>query len=83
ILTVESSAETVYAKEGANSDYVIIQGADGSENVIPLTEISAKIRGIAVACDYGENEALKKTVIDLLASLFDVGANRISVISAT
>lgn len=82
ILTVESSGETVYATEGENSDYVIIKDSDGSESAIPLTEITAKIRGIAVVCDYGENDKLKMTVIELLASLFDVGSNRISIISA-
>ena len=82
ILTVESSSETVYATQGANSDYVLVKDAKGNENAIPLTEISAKIRGIAVVCDYGGNERLKMTVIDLLSALFDLGANRISVLSA-
>lgn len=82
LLTVESSGETVYATEGENSDYVIIKNSDGTESAIPLTEITAKIRGIAIVCNYGENEKLKITVIELLASLFDIGANRISIISA-
>ena len=82
ILTVESSTETVYATQGTNSDYVIVKDADGNENAIPLTEISAKIRGIAVACDYGGNETLKMTVIELLAALFDIGTNRISILPA-
>ena len=82
ILTVESSTETVYATQGTNSDYVVLKDSDGNENAIPLTEISAKIRGIAVACDYGGNEALKMTVIELLAALFDIGTIRISVLPA-
>ena len=82
ILTVESSSETVYATQGNNSDYVLIKDSKGNENAIPLTEISAKIRGIAVVCDYGGDERLKMTVIDLLSALFDVGANRISILSA-
>lgn len=82
ILTVESSSETVYATQGENSDYVLIKDSKGNENAIPLTEISAKIRGIAVVCDYGGNERLKMTVIELLASLFDLGSNRISILPA-
>ena len=82
ILTVESSSETVYATQGVNSDYVIIKDAKGNENAIPLTEISAKIRGIAVVCDYGGDERLKMTVIELLSAVFDVGANRISILPA-
>ena len=82
ILTVENSSETVYATQGINSDYVLIKDSKGNENAIPLTEISAKIRGIAVVCNYNGNESLKMTVIDLLSALFDVGANRISILSA-
>ncbi len=82
IVTVESSAETVYATEGNNSDYVIIKDSEGSENAIPLTEITAKLRGIAVVCDYGKNEQLKSTVIELLSSLFDLGSNHIAVLPA-
>lgn len=82
ILTVDSSSETVYATQGTNSDYVIIKDSEGNENAIPLTEISAKIRGIAIVCNYGKNEALKMELIELLSSLFDVGSNRISVLSA-
>ena len=82
ILTVENSSETVYATQGINSDYVLIKDSKGNENAIPLTEISAKIRGIAVVCNYNGNESLKMTVIDLLSSLFNVGANRISVLPA-
>ena len=82
ILTVESSSETVYATQGTNSDYVLVKDSKGNENAIPLTEISAKIRGIAVVCDYGGDERLKMTVIELLSALFDVGANRISILPA-
>ena len=82
ILTVESSSETVYATQGNNADYVLIKDSKGNENAIPLTEISAKIRGIAVVCDYSGDERLKMTVIDLLSALFDVGANRVTVLPA-
>ena len=82
ILTVESSSETVYATQGNNSDYVLIKDSKGNENAIPLTEISAKIRGRAVVCDYGGDERLKMTVIELLSALFDVGTNRISILPA-
>ncbi len=82
ILTVESSSETVYATQGSNADYVLIKDSKGNENAIPLTEISAKIRGIAVVCDYGGDEHLKMTVIDLLSALFDVGANRVTILPA-
>lgn len=81
IVTIDSSSETVYAKEGVNSDYVIIKDSTGNENTVPLTEITAKIRGIAVVCDYGKDEKIKRSILELLCSTFDIGSNRVSVLS--
>ena len=80
--TVDASKESVYATSGANRDYVIIKDSSGNESALKLSEINATIRGIAVVCDYGGDEALKKQIIELLSSLFGIGSNRISVMQA-
>ncbi len=82
LITFESSKENVYASNGENRDFVIIQNSDGSESGIKLMEINAKVRGIAIVCDYGGNEALKAEIISMLTSLFNIGSNRISVMPA-
>ncbi len=79
LITFESSKENVYASNGENRDFVIIQNSDGSESGIKLMEINAKVRGIAVVCNYGGNEALRGEIIEMLTSLFNIGSNRISV----
>lgn len=82
LVTVEASKEAVYATSGNDRDYVIVKDSSGNETAIKLAEINATIRGIAVVCDYGGNDALKKEIIELLSSLFGIGANRISVMQA-
>jgi len=82
LVTVDASKESVYATSGANRDYVIIKDSSGNESALKLSEINATIRGIAVVCDYGGDEALKKQIIELLSSLFGIGSNRISVMQA-
>ncbi len=82
LVTVEASKETVYATSGNDHDYVIIKDSSGNETALKLSEINATIRGIAIVCDYGGNEALKKEIIELLSSLFGIGSNRISVMQA-
>ena len=82
LVTVDASKEAVYATSGANRDYVIIKDSSGNESALKLSEINATIRGIAVVCDYGGDEALKKQIIELLSSLFGIGSNRISVMQA-
>lgn len=82
LVTVEISKEKVYATTGDNKDYVIITDASGNESALTVAEINANVRGIAVVCNYGGNEALKMEIINMLASLFNIGSNRISVMSA-
>ena len=79
LVTVDISKEKVYATTGDKKDYVIITDSSGNESALTVAEINATVRGIAVVCNYGGNEALKKEVIEMLSSLFNVGANRISV----
>ena len=79
LVTVEISKEKVYATTGGDRDFVIITDSNGNESALTVAEINASVRGIAVVCNYGENEALKKEIIGMLASLFNIGTNRISV----
>jgi len=81
IITIESSKENVYATEGSNFDYVIIQDSSGNQSTVKLTEINATVRGIAVVCNFSSEE-LRQQIISTLSSLFNVGTNRISVINA-
>ena len=82
IITIDGSNEKVYATNGTNKDYVITKDSNGNENALVLTEIIATVRGIAVVCDYNNNNELKQQIISMLSSLFNIGTNRISVMSA-
>ena len=82
IITIDGSNETVYATEGSNKDYVIVTDGSGNENALRVMEISSTVRGIAVVCEYGGNDKLKNQIVEMLSSLFNLGSNRISVISA-
>lgn len=81
LVTIDGSQEKVYATEGANKDYVIVGDKNGSGNALQIMEISATVRGIAVVCDYGNDEVLRQRIIEMLASLFNIGVNRVSVVS--
>jgi stage III sporulation protein AG len=82
ILTIDGSNEKVYATNGSGKDYVITKDSTGNENALILTEINATVRGIAVVCDYGQDQTLRQQIIEMLSSLFNIGANRISVMPA-
>lgn len=82
IVTIEGTNEAVYATDGSNKDYVIVKDSSGNESALMLMEINANVRGIAVVCNYENNELLKQKIIEMLSSLFNIGANRISVMSS-
>lgn len=82
VITIDGSNEKIYATNGSSKDYVITKDSTGNENALILTEINANVRGIAVVCNYGNNEALRQQIIEMLSSLFNIGANRISVMPA-
>ena len=82
LVTVDISKEKVYATTGDKKDYVIITDSSGNESALTVAEINACVRVIAVVCKYGGNEALKMEIINMLASLFNNGSNRVSVMEA-
>ncbi len=82
LVTIDTSNENVYATSGSNGDFVIVTDPSGKETPVKIMEITANIRGIAVVCDYGGDEALRKNIIEMLSSLFSIGTNRISVMPA-
>ncbi len=87
IITPDSSYETVYARDGrydggslTEKKYVVIE-KNGDEEVIPVTLLFPKIRGVAVVCNGGSNPINQEKIIKLLASLLDVEQNRVYVCS--
>ena len=62
LVTVDISKEKVYATTGDKKDYVIITDSSGNESALTVAEINACVRGIAVVCNYGANETLKKEI---------------------
>ncbi len=83
LLTLEGGNELVYAenKSPGTVDYLIIEGSDGESPVL-LREIYSSVRGIAVVCRGGDDDSIKRTVTELLASAFDLPKAKISVAGA-
>ena len=82
LITIDGTNEKVFLTNGSNKDYVIIKDESGNESVLSVMEINANVRGIAVVCSFGGNEDIRQQIIEMLTSVFNIGANRVSVISA-
>ena len=76
MIVLDNCEENIYAKNGSGDkqSYVTYSG-----NGILLTTRTPTVRGVAVACDGGDNIAIKEEVTNALSSLLGIGTNRISV----
>lgn len=87
-ITYDSSKEIFYAEnfsENKNSsesekesEIVIIDGENGEEPVIIKTD-EAKIRGVLVVCEGGENPLVREKIIEAICALLDIPSNKVSV----
>ncbi len=82
LVTVDCSAETVYAKEttanGKDTYQTSYLLASGNQPV-PVREVTPKIRGIAVICRGGDDPQLQLAVIHMLTAAFGIAASHVFV----
>ena len=77
IITLDASAETVFAQNGNGSNIVITN--DGKP--ISVTEKYPVVRGVAIACTNGNDDVIKKNVTELVSAYLGISSNRIKIVS--
>ena len=77
LLTLDSSTESVYEKDGS-ADFLILKNGDG-ERAVKLCEIYPKIRGVAVVCTNGDIPRVRETVVRLLSASLGIPSSKIEV----
>ena len=90
MVTLESDARTVYAADSVSS-----VGADGSTSLsesyltvdtdggpagLLLTHIQPMVKGVAVVCDGGGNDAVRQRVIQVVSTAFHISERRVCVV---
>lgn len=93
MVTLQSGEEYQYAKNSTNeektetnssqikndSEYVVIDGADGDECVLVKSN-TPKIQGVIIVCEGGEIQSVKNNITNAVAALLGVSTNNISVL---
>lgn len=81
-VTLDTSVETRYAQNStigsAQSTYEYL--LYGTDSVLPIYEIAPVIRGIAVACDGGNDAYVQKLLTELISSATGVPTNKIKIV---
>lgn len=81
-VSLDVSEETVYAQNSSVStsqstyEYLLF----GTDSALPIYEIMPKIRGVAIACDGGNDAYTQKVVTELISSALGIPTNKIKVV---
>ncbi len=84
MITLDSVRETKYAQNSQiNKDETNVseryEYVTMSQSLIPIAEISPKVRGVAVVCRGGGRAEIQLKLTELLCALFDIPASAVSV----
>lgn len=88
MVTVESSDEYFFAEdiseERSGDSFsrrteTVISEKDSSEEPIVIRTDEAKIRGVLIVCEGGENSKTREKIIEAVCALLDIPSNKVSV----
>ena len=87
-ITFDSSKEFIYAKNSSENigdseseietEIVVIDGKNGEEPLF-IKSKEAKVRGVLVVCEGGENPLVREKIIEAVCALLDIPSNKVSV----
>lgn len=81
MVTLEQSAQQVYAAESANgSEKVLTVTTDTGPVGLSVTEIQPIIRGVVVVCDGGGEPTVRERVQTAVATAFNLSSRRVCVL---
>lgn len=88
LLTLEGGSEYVYAKDGSSTGtsvsetYLVING-ENSEKTVKVTEITPKVRGVAIVCTRGDDPGIKMKLTSLISAALGIPSSRIEIASGS
>lgn len=81
MITADAVAQKLYAKNSQfNSDYSKTEYVTVSGELLPTGEKAMTVRGVAIVCEGGDDVGVKLKLTELVCALFDIGADRVSVV---
>ena len=90
MVTLESGSQAVYAADTATSNgadggstfsesYLTVETADGPAGLL-ITRLQPTVKGVAVVCEGGGNEAVRQRVIQVVSTAFHISERRVCVV---
>ena len=86
MVTLESGEQAVYAADTvrdsggtASENYLMVDTADGPAGLL-ITRLQPTVKGVAVVCDGGSNDAVRQRVIQVVSTAFHISERRVCVV---
>ena len=86
MVTLESGEQAVYAADTvrdsggtASENYLMVDTADGPAGLL-ITRLQPTVKGVAVVCDGGGNDAVRQRVIQVVSTAFHISERRVCVV---
>lgn len=82
--TRDSSNEKINGQQSEKSGEkqirtITVKGEDGAEEAVTLIEHMPEIRGVAIVCKDGDNEAVREKIISAVTKALNITSKRVSV----
>lgn len=68
--------------DSRETKYILVKGADGSQQALAVTEVEPIVKGVVVVCEGGNQPAVQKDIIDAVTTALNLSSARVCVIKA-
>lgn len=93
MVTLDTGEENIYAKQSKNQnenrdqsskqtdeyEYVVLKSSSSTEEGMLLKVIEPNVRGVAIACQGGDDPRIKENIISTVSAVLDIKTNKISI----
>lgn len=75
--TEKNEKEEISSQEQLKSGYITVKNADGSEQALLVTAEMPSIRGVAIVCNGGDNEAIRQKIENAVTAALNITSKRV------
>ena len=72
-----TGSTTDQSSESKKQSYITVKNADGGEEALIITQIMPEIRGVAVICNGGNNEAVAEKIKNAVTAALNITSKRV------
>lgn len=66
--------------ESTETKYILIKGADGSQQALAVMEVEPVVKGVIIVCQGGSNPVVQQNIINAVTTALDISSARVCVV---